>query len=56
MVTFRSKLEITTFINPNWVFKTIDGFINLAVAGELIWKRLAETLENQSGAMTSGLQ
>ena len=30
---------------PTGVFKTSDGFINLAVAGELIWKRLAETLE-----------
>ena len=30
---------------PTGVFKTRDGFINLAVAGELIWKRLAETLE-----------
>ena len=30
---------------PTGVFKTSDGFINLAVAGELIWKRLAETLQ-----------
>ena len=30
---------------PTGVFKTSDGFINLAVVGELIWKRLAETLE-----------
>ena len=30
---------------PTGVFETSDGFINLAVAGELIWKRLAETLE-----------
>ena len=30
---------------PTGVFKTSDGFINLAVAGELIWKRLAETLK-----------
>ncbi len=29
---------------PTGVFKTSDGFINLAVAGELIWKRLTETL------------
>jgi crotonobetainyl-CoA:carnitine CoA-transferase CaiB-like acyl-CoA transferase len=30
---------------PTGVFKTIDGYINMAVAGELIWQRLAETLE-----------
>ena len=30
---------------PTGVFKTSDGFINLAVAGELIWKRLAETFQ-----------
>jgi len=30
---------------PTGVFKTSDGFINLAVAGELIWKRLTETLQ-----------
>ena len=30
---------------PTGVFKTSDGFINLAVAGELIWKRFAETLQ-----------
>ena len=29
---------------PTGVFRTCDGFINLAVAGELIWKRLTETL------------
>jgi crotonobetainyl-CoA:carnitine CoA-transferase CaiB-like acyl-CoA transferase len=30
---------------PTGVFTTSDGYINMAVAGELIWKRLAETLE-----------
>ena len=30
---------------PTGVFKTSDGYINMAVAGELIWQRLAETLE-----------
>ena len=30
---------------PTGVFRTSDGFINMAVAGELIWKRLAEALE-----------
>ena len=30
---------------PTGVFTTSDGYINMAVAGELIWQRLAETLE-----------
>lgn len=29
---------------PTGVFKTADGYMNLAVAGEVIWKRFAETL------------
>jgi crotonobetainyl-CoA:carnitine CoA-transferase CaiB-like acyl-CoA transferase len=30
---------------PTGVFATSDGYINMAVAGELIWQRLAEILE-----------
>jgi len=30
---------------PTGVFPTSDGYINMAVAGELIWQRLAQTLE-----------
>ena len=32
---------------PTGVFKTLDGSINLAVAGETIWKRFAEAIEKE---------
>lgn len=32
---------------PTGVFKTLDGSINLAVAGETIWKRFAEAIDKE---------
>ena len=32
---------------PTGVFKTLDGSINLAVAGETIWKRFAEAIDKK---------
>ena len=32
---------------PTGVFKTLDGAINLAVAGETIWKRFAEAIDKE---------
>ena len=32
---------------PTGVFKTLDGSINLAVAGETIWKRFAEAIDRE---------
>ncbi|MDC0093158.1 CoA transferase [Alphaproteobacteria bacterium] len=32
---------------PTGVFKTVDGSINLAVAGETIWKRFVEAIDKQ---------
>ena len=41
---------------PTGVFKTSDGSINLAVAGETIWRRFAEAVDKKIGLKWKNLK